>query len=311
LFSFLILFLAVSLAAIPTITRHHQAIFALGLIVLAGSIMWEVLFSTGSAAYGGRAAGFTGNPNIAGELLVALTIASVDWRKPRGLDGIIWLIAGVAMLPTFSRGGLATYVLVLAAYLAFTVKLRLKTVLKFAVLAVFCVFILVLGRTEIASFLQSRDFFSGSAVNERISMLTAVIAQGDFSALEDPAGRARAQALYDSFGLIDQSPLLGHGTGFTYAGGIFPHNIYLTQWINNGALGLVLLVVFLFASVWHFRVCKDVRGVVFVAAFFISGFFSHNLLEQPPFMVMFGLLGALAYVEHLELGVWRSSLSKA
>jgi hypothetical protein len=72
----------------------------------------------------------------------------------------------------------------------------------------------------------------------------------------------------------------------------------------------MLLLVFLFASFLHFAKYKDVRGMIFVAVFCLLGFFSHDLLEQRPFLVMFGFLGALAYVERLEPLLSRSSLPR-
>jgi hypothetical protein len=50
---------------------------------------------------------------------------------------------------------------------------------------------------------------------------------------------------------------------------------------------------------------------VFVILFSILAFFSHTLLDERPFVAMFGFLGAVAYLECAEPFLSRSSLPKA
>ena len=324
---FFILFFSVSLAAIPAVVKHYRAIFTLSFIVLVVTLLSEALFSIAyPSVYAGRAVGLHGQPDVAGQLTVILSVASVNWRKPRRLDGIIWLVAGVTVALTLSRIGLLSYGFALVAYLALVAKLRMRVLLQFAIFAILLASILLLGRTAIASLSESNDFYS-RVDTQRISMLIEVIS-GDMEAgISDDSARQRIRVWNAAKDLISESPILGHGTNFTYADPNFrlpsqpgllgpvefkgAHNIYLKQWVENGLLGLGFLLAFYFASFWHFMRYKDVRGVIFIAVCSLTGLTADNLLQQVPFIIMIGLLGALAYVEYLELSASRSSLPKA
>ena len=308
----LIMLFAVSIAAIPAVVRHFRYIFILSLTVLTFGVLWD-FFSPGDlSVVPGRAAGFASNPNITASLLLTMLIVSVDWKKPSFSNVAIWLVAGAAILPTFSREGLLLYVFTLGAYVVLTVRTRAKALLHalllYGVLAILFASFFGSGSISLTHVLGSDTALSSYEAQERLKDYEALLG-GDFtSILEDD----RVEVGNEFMSIIAQSPILGHGTAFSlgYPGGQGPHNLYLRQWTDNGVLGLMLLLVFLFASFLHFAKYKDVRGMIFVAVFCLLGFFSHDLLEQRPFLVMFGFLGALAYVERLEPLLSRSSLPR-
>jgi hypothetical protein len=170
--------------------------------------------------------------------------------------------------------------------------------------------VLVLWRTEITSFIEDNTQLSSPIAQSRTRDIAA-LARGDINTgALDYAGRERAGVIYEFTDLIAQSPIVGYGTNFSYGQPVGPHNIYLTQWADNGILGLAFLLIFLLSSFWYFKKYRDIRGMVYVAAFSISGVFSHTHLDARPLLILFGLLGALAYVEYLRPIVLRSSVPK-
>jgi O-antigen ligase len=69
-----------------------------------------------------------------------------------------------------------------------------------------------------------------------------------------------------------------------------PHNIYLQQWVNNGLPGLISYLAFLGVRVWTFLSRRYFPGVMLIVVAIVGGFFSHNILDQRPFLILYGLL---------------------
>jgi O-antigen ligase len=288
---------ATSFAAIPIVVKHYRAIFVIILLAFAVNVMMDTFSAPAESLATGRAAGVANNPNITALILVVLGIASIDWTRTSSLNAMILLVVGAAVFPTLSRGGYLAYLLMLGFYLTFVMKPQVKTLPKLIMLAVFFASIFTFGRAAIIEpILASSEVFQSSNAQHRLDDLYA-LRSGDFASV----ARDRGAVASSGGELITQSPLLGYGTSFNATMPQGTHNLYLVQWVDNGALGLVFLLVFLFASFWHFIKHQDVRGIAFVAVFSLSAFFSHNLLEQGTQLFMFGFLGALAYMESPRL----------
>jgi O-antigen ligase len=309
--NFFIMLFAASFAAIPSVIRYHRWIFILSLTALTLAILYDYFARGVLSETEGRAAGFAVDPNTSAEILLALTVISVDWKKFTMLDGIIWLIAGIGISPTFSRQGILIYLLALGLYLVFTVRARpqAKTLLQVGVFAV------LFAAAFIYMYSSDTLVFEGNQVGAPVNAKHrleefAAIAGGDLSSIVND----QRSALYPRYtNLIAQAPILGHGAGLSYGQGVGqgPHNIYLRQWSEDGVLGVVLLLMFLSASFLHFKRYKHMGGMAFVTLFALLGLFSHTLLDERPFLVMFGFLGALAYVAGSESFRPPSSVPKA
>lgn len=293
LYDLLALLMGVMLAAIPSLLRHYRQIFILSFTGLLATILFDVFFTGGFSTLTSRAAGFAENPNASAILLIALAICSIDWRRPDFLNGILWFAAGIGVFATLSRSGLALYVLALGAYVIFTAAARFKAFLSFSLFTALIAATLFLSWSYIVSLFGSIEMFSIYSTQQRIESLNA-IARGEFGSL---SADTRVWLLGQYMNLISEAPVLGYGTGFSYSQQIGPHNIYQNQWVNNGIVGLVLLLAFLLLSFWHFLRHRDMRGLAFVGAFSIGGFSSHNLLDTLPLLVIFGFLGTLAHIE--------------
>ena len=306
LFSFLYGCFGASFVVISGVVRHYRGIFILCIVFLFFSQLLDFLSLDALTQYEGRAAGFASNPNFSAQLLLALTIASVDWRRASLLNNLIWLVAGVGVFLTLSRGGLLEYVLALCVYLVVTTRAQARTLLSQLVLVAILILTLVFGLPLLTPFLESNEMMTSPTAQKKLEQLNALLTGN----LESVASDDRAWVAYEWVDRITQSPWLGHGTGFVSTT-LGPHNIYLNQWVENGVLGLALLLVFIFASFWHFKRYKDLRGVMYVATWCVAGFFSHNLLQPQPFLFLWGFLGALAYVERRRPNPPHPSLPRA
>jgi O-antigen ligase len=69
-----------------------------------------------------------------------------------------------------------------------------------------------------------------------------------------------------------------------------PHNIYLQQWVNNGLPGLLSYAAFLVLTILTFAHRGSRNGVALIAVATIGGIFSHNILDQHPFLILLGVL---------------------
>ena len=72
-----------------------------------------------------------------------------------------------------------------------------------------------------------------------------------------------------------------------------PHNLYLQQWVNNGIIGILLFCGFLVALFVTFARRAYPRGQALTLIATTGSMFSHNLLDQRPFLILIGL--ALGY----------------
>ena len=76
--------------------------------------------------------GFAVNPKVARVLLATLSIAiGEDWKRLSVLSSLTWLVTGIGIFLTLSRGGVALYVFTLSAYIALSVRPRIKMLLLF------------------------------------------------------------------------------------------------------------------------------------------------------------------------------------
>ena len=73
-----------------------------------------------------------------------------------------------------------------------------------------------------------------------------------------------------------------------------PHNLYLQQWVNNGLLGLVGYLAFLGISAASFLRRRFFPGLMLMLVAAVGSFFSHNVLDQRPFLILYGLLLGLS-----------------
>ncbi len=211
-------------------------------------------------------------------------------RPALRLTGAVWLlITGTALLLTFSKG---SYLAIGA--LVFVVAL---TVPRWGVP--------VLVGSGLAAFLVSRI----PLVAERLS-------------LTDVSIGGRLSLFRGTLQMLQGSPIFGFGLGgysFLFRGKIpeiYPHDIWLTFWVEVGLLGLIAFAIILFALLWQGwrawpRAKEFYRPAVWGASAALVMWTVHGLVDSPywknDMSVEFWILAALIVVTARSLAPARPS----
>jgi len=285
LYSFIVLFFAVGIASSRSFHQYHRVIFAFCLLGAAGSILIDAFYPQSFSQVVDRPAGFDGNPNNSAMIVVMLAIATIDWTRVRTTDMLLWLVAGLAVAATLSRGGM---ILLAVAFLYYgivswrTGPRRYATNLSI-LLAAIAVIVPLYSLTGLGTTVYSAE-------NGHLQLLTSII-RGDTASLTNDSRVALSRHFTD---LISDGPILGYGTGLAMSYAAGPHNMFLTLWLENGIIGLSVYLMVLIVCLLHFRMIADSRAQAFCLVVLISSFFSHNLLSSRPMFTTLGLLSAMA-----------------
>ena len=202
------------------------------------------------------------------------------------------MVAGLSIFFTLSRSGLIEFFVIFLSYLCFAIfssKKRLTfSPKRFLGLLFFLAIIATFFLTVIPKVIEESNLFTSGSAQSRLGLLSGR------GGVEDASGESRYKAILESLELINESPIVGHGTAHSRQMKELPHNMYLNQWVNNGILGLSCYVVFLITSFMTFRKRKFVPGQVFVLVAVVGSFFSHNVLDHRPFLILFGMMATLS-----------------
>jgi O-antigen ligase len=259
------------------------------LVLLGWSIYLDISLPGTFAELGQRPAGFPGNANFAALVAVMICAASLDYRPCHGLirNVLLFIVTGAVMITTMSRSGALNFAL-LVAILSYTrmcdsgwspreiVKVTTTTAIMIGV----CVGLAV-----------------GAVITGTISEETRLGRLLNNKQVDDGSAGSRLFAVQESLRLINDAPLLGHGTGHARTMRELPHNLYLQQWVNNGLLGIVALVTFLGTTLLTFIKRRFRPGQAFMLVTIVGGVFSHNILDQRCFLLLLGILLALSSYE--------------
>ncbi len=231
-----------------------------------------------------RAAGFPGNSNFAALVTVMLCASFLDYdsSRPRWINFTFLTVSLLAVVATMSRSGMMNLAALFLFYFYFQYVhsgVKLRKIGELVVLGVglvgFVVFVLPLMSNDVS--------IDGKQNKTRLSRLL------QNEQVDDGSTETRLNAVKDSIRLIDESPILGHGTAHARTMDELPHNLYLAQWINNGLLGLLGYIGLLVAAMYSFTIRRYRAGQAFIVVSLIGSFFSHNILEQRPFLMLFGI----------------------
>ncbi|MGH6890087.1 MAG: O-antigen ligase family protein [Rhizomicrobium sp.] len=278
----------------PELLRNFSFLFCL--IALVGSCVNCVDFVTPMLSLiPGRAAGFYGNPNIAG-IAIALAMMGGIEAVARRLRLPYLIFCGLGVLLTVSRESWLAWA-VGALLLALTdIRSRGRRLWSVA---------LILGTAFLATL-----FFQGSLKDDLMQTPVAQYLTPDTATrigiggalFEDESAMERKALLNDSLHEAELAPWTGRGLGFTQEWNyrVGPHDMYLLFFVEGGVPGLALFVA-LMALVW---VCAAGTGRIVAAQFFVASLFSHNLLDQPAFVMV------IAYVlAHGDASRWSAARS--
>jgi O-antigen ligase len=316
-YGFAVMCSGLALGLNQVVVRALPIICCLSLALLVGSIWYDTLHPGTFADARNRAAGFPGNANFAALVSVIVCAVGLDFSQRRRnmsnparhaidkvgssatMNLLLLLLTFAIVTMTMSRGGLVNFFALLAVFTAYRylfspISTRRK-ILEIIALTL-CV-IAAVGFVVIYSELSSQQ-----NNNSRLSRLLSN------QRVDDGSAGTRLAAVMDCVEHIERSPLVGYGTGYARTMNELPHNIYLQQWVNNGLFGLVAYLALLLTALITFHKRGYRNGVALIVVVGIGGLFSHNLLDQRPFLILFGTLLADSTVAQLTGGTSMSLL---
>lgn len=296
LYHWILLMISIAIAHSWALRKHNHFIFSMILVGTCAAIGTDIVFPGTFSIQETRAAGFAHNANWGGRIVVFLAIASIQWKENNLMNLLILTLAGLAVFATLSVGCLFLYLAVLVIYLILKLR-QLKgehLIIKVTMIPAVLILVLFVIQPVMLNMMESSAAFSNKNSQERIDDILKM-ATGDFTFAADH-DRLKLVAEYWEF--ISESPLAGKGTGFSLTQHYRPHNLYIKLWVENGLPGLLVILAFNVCAFLHFLFLKDIRGMMFVFMFIMSGFFDHNMLQYKTFVVLVGILGALAYLDH-------------
>ncbi len=220
-----------------------------------------------------RGAGLAVNPNDAAFLIVLYLALAVRYDRLHALDTALAGLGAFGVFLTLSRGGIVLLGFFIAAWLGMGVRAML------------------LGRDRrpvrrLGALLVVVSVLAGLAVVavDNTSMLQRHVAQervAQFLGREHyyESDENRLQLVDQYLGLIEEHPWFGFGTAHHLTRELGAHNMFLTQWVDNGVFAAAAFVWWLAAAAGSFWKRRDPGGVVFIGVVALECLFSHNVLD--------------------------------
>lgn len=239
-----------------------------------------------SGAVLGRAAATFINPTMAGEalLLVFLLGCAVVGRRWRGP---LFLLAGAAVLATFSRSSIIAWGAILAILVA---RGSLPRSMAVATLAALAALVLCLGSFE--SYLHARDGFEGASSN--------IVSRLEFFSnlnFNDDSSEERASVVKAGWEMFLRNPVFGAGAGatlfWTHRGST--HNQLVMFAAEYGLFGIGMWA-WLLAILWRGRFMPE-RGLQLAMVFLFAfmSMFTHQMLDAASYwLATFALVATRA-----------------
>jgi O-antigen ligase len=257
------------------------------LLLLGWSIYLDLTYPGTFATLGQRAAGFPGNANFAALVAVMICAATLEYRRKQGQwrNVILLMVTGLIVVTTMSRSGGLNFLFLIGIFSYARMAesgWRPREIVR------------ILGVTGLLG-----GVCTGVAI---ASIITGTISEHSRlgrlmsnKQVDDGSTASRLFAIRESLRLIDEAPLFGHGTGHSRTMRELPHNLYLQQWVNNGVAGLLGLVAFFGISLATFTKRQYRPGQALILVAVLGGTFSHNILDQRCFLILFGILLGISH----------------
>jgi hypothetical protein len=245
----------------------------------------------------GRPAGFYINANEAGIGLILSLILSINIIKPR-YRFLLALIIGSGIILTFSRGSILGWIVTVTGLV--TTKIIPRRQFLFLIFLLSLLLILLVSQLKSLSYLTKADGspLLSQGLLQRIEWIQNPIVN------RDPDNFSRLRLLKDGWQKFSEKPFLGNGIGssrdknnssddggFT---GIRPHNLHLSNMIEHGFLGFLILPILLLATTWKARGEVKNLGIVFVTFYMVAANFSHILLINRYNLLAFSLMASMS-----------------
>lgn len=286
--------------AFISITKSYVRIFVFLAALLPCTIVLDfaypgLLYPTDtSGAVLGRAAAMYINPNMAGEAILLVFLLGCAVMKPKYRTSL-FILAGAAIIMTFSRSSIIAWVLL------WPILLAKKILPKSALVVMAIVAGLLFGFFgSIENYLQGRTEFD--------SALDNILARMDFFSnykLNDDSSEERAAVIKAGWELFLQSPIFGSGAGATlfWSHRGSTHNQLLLLAAEYGVLGIGLWI-WMVIILWRGKFFQNHGLQLAVAFLFIfMSMFTHLMLDSASYwLATFALVSVRAHKEEIGSG---------
>ena len=181
----------------------------------------------------GRASGMYLNPNLASEALLTTVLLS-HLRISKFWLLLYFLLSGLAVILTFSRSGIAAWLL-LGTYLMYRRQISRKFILVPIFVALSYSTLLLKAEGVLLDAMDGNQ----SNVSNMINRLAFFAEIGTSRAIEDSSSESRVDVAVSTFHIVTQQPIVGHVLGPRAEFGIEAHNLPLEYWYTFGIMGLI------------------------------------------------------------------------
>lgn len=293
-----LLFIHVIILADSAIHRTLRALVVVVVLLASALNYWDLMHPGVLSLSLGRATGLYGNPNIAAQTLTLGMIASIE-AIPVRWRGWYAVIVAAGILPTFSRGGIMVWLLVVMMFL-WSRTITIKHFVRAFVLVVLiggAGFMVFAGPSRLTALVQMNRALT--------NQLARVGATGLGTRLSDPSVNERSAVLDKGLEVVAEHPLIGAGlaAAIEWSEDASTHNIYLLHMVELGPLGIMVYPLFLLSLICGSHGRPRKQTAILAACLGLWGLLSHNLVDQWVILLPVSLLAvesALCRYEHSD-----------
>lgn len=235
----------------------------------------------------GRSAGLYMNPNQCAVALILGMIICLG-LLPHRYRAIFVVLVGLGVLLTLSRSAIIGWVI------TFVILIKTGQVNLARSLLIVGMLMAVMAAAAVWQWsgieYQLEDL---GVLNANTAMRLDWFNNMDAS---DSSATERKEVAELGWEMFAESPVVGHGVGASIDWGHerSSHNEYLNMMVDHGMIGFFILPLLTLAATWRAR--GETRQISFAFTVFILyfGFFSHNILNERPVLMVFTLLSSMA-----------------
>ena len=266
---------ALGLGGLRIGTGTWRGIALSALVVTTAALVVDAFLPGTFSTTAYRAAGFAENPNGGAMIAVVLMASALRWEEARIAtpDVVAMVLASVSVFFAQSRGGLISCVVCLFFFARH--RIHRSSLSSLTAACVVAVFVFWLARERYIPL-----FSEDSARRDVFITWSRIDVEG--------SDRQREEAAAGSLRLALERPLAGWGNGYVASLPVGPHNMYLARWVDDGLFGLLAYLWLIAALGWTNYRRGNSRGVMLVCILAVSGFASHNLLEDRSIWLLIG-----------------------
>ena len=271
-------------------SKTISKIFILSIMLLGGSILYDLFFNISSVT---RGAGFAENPNSSAlrlNFMIVVLLNALTNKKQK----IIVLVIGFSLVfLTLSRGGFILNLIIIFLSIAndndvskskfHTIKFKIfKTVFKMFILGIFFSFVSIMLVKLIPS-------FQTVTTEQRINVFTGSESFVNDSDIEEGG---RLYIINNYLKLIYDNPF-GYGTGMSNNRDFFhasTHNMFLRFFIDFGILGFIVYLLFTTIGLKIAFNNRDVYYLMFFLLLINSSFLDNTLIENRSFIISLAVM---------------------